>query len=233
MFNFTVSYAKKSMTLGLIVLVIGISVISFLLLFPHTDTVIQNSIDVTTTGIYSSDKFRAESGYWLDLDINSSGVSTIHVVGQTVGEIFRVDGTTYKYNVSISSGDVYQVQVENKAGHYEYIIIWVPDENHIAGSFYLKRTAAYFFQLLPVGAILLAVGSLIIPITVYVEYNARQRAKLLYKCPRCGKEVNIGLEICPYCKLDLTKYWVRCKYCNKFYDSHLEKCPKCGAETEV
>jgi len=232
MLNFTVSYAKKLFILGLILLVIGLSIISYLFLFPHTETVSQTSVDMTTTGSYFSDKFRAESGYWLDLDINSSGASTIHVNGQTVGEIFRVDGTTYKYSVSISSGDVYQVQVENKAGHYSWFT-WIPDENYITGNFYLKRTSVYFFQLMPIGAILLAVGSLIVPITIYTEYNTRQRAKLLYKCPRCGKEVQIGLETCPYCKLDLTKYWIRCKYCNKFYDSHLEKCPKCGAETEV
>ncbi len=231
--KFTLVYFKKVMSIGLVLLVIGSSVISALLLFTTPQVVAGGSVDVTTQGSYFSDKIRSESGDWFEFDIISSGASSIHVIGQTVGEVFNVDGTTYKYSVPIPSGDVYQVQVENKAGHYEWVIIWVADDNHISGNLYLKRTPAYFFQLLPLGAILLAVGLVMIPSVVYMEYRARRGAKLLYRCPRCGKEVQIGLEACPFCKLDLTKYWVRCKYCNRFYDSHLEKCPKCGAETNI
>ena len=230
--NFTVSYVKKLLTLGIILLVAGALIISLLLLLTKPETFGETSVDLTTKGSYFSEKFRLESGNRIDLDINSSGSSTIHVIGQTVGEVFKVDGTTYKYSVPISTGDVYQVQVENKAGHYEWIIIWTPDDNHISGKFDLRREPSYYFQLIPLGLISIAVGLAIIPSMSYVEYKARQRAKLLYPCPRCTKEVQIGLQTCPYCKLDLTKYWVRCKYCNKFYDSHLEKCPKCSAETQ-
>jgi len=225
-------YAKKLLILGVALLITGLIIIGVLLLFPQIETVSQTSVDMTTTGSYFSDKFRAESGYWLDLDISSTGPSTVHIVGQTVGEIFKVDGSTYKYSILINRGDVYQVQVENKAGHYEFFFFWTPDENHISGNFYLKRTPAYFYQLMSFGAIILVVGLLIVPVVIYMEYRTRQKAKLEYECPRCGKTVSIGLEVCPYCKIDLTKYWVRCKYCKKLYDAHYEKCPRCGALTE-
>lgn len=232
MLNFSFKYARKLLILGVALLIVGLLIISVLLLFTQPETVSEAPVDTTTTGSYFSEKFRAESGYWLDLDISSSGASTIHILGQTVGEIFKVDGTTYRYRVQTSKGDVYQVQVENKAGHTEWFgFVWVPDENHITGIFYLKRTPTYFYQLMAFGAIMLTAGLLTVPAVIYMEYRARQRAKLIYECPRCGKEVQIGSEVCPYCKLDLTKYWVRCKYCNKLYDSHLEKCPRCGAET--
>jgi len=231
--SFTVPYVKKLLTLGIILLVTGALIISLLLLLTKPETFGETSVDLTTKGLYLSEKFRLESGNQIDIDINSSGSSTLHVIGQTVGEVFKVDGTAYKYSVPISTGDVYQLQVENKAGHYEWWVIWTPDDNHISGKFYLRRQPLYYFQLVLLGLISVAVGLAIIPSMSYVEYRARQRAKLVYKCQRCGREVQIGLETCPYCKLDLTKYWIRCKYCNKFYDSHLEKCPKCGAEIEV
>jgi RNA polymerase subunit RPABC4/transcription elongation factor Spt4 len=208
---------------------VGLTIIAFLLLFPQTEIVSQTIIDTTITGWYNSEKFRAESGYWLDLDMSSTGASALHVVGQTVGEVFRVEGSTYKYAVPISRGDVYQVQVENKAGHYEFLFIWTPDENQIIGNFYLKKKPDNFYQLLSFGVIMLVVGLVMVPTVIYKEYRARQIAKLTYECPRCGKKISIGLEKCPYCKIDLTKYWVRCKYCNKLYDSHYDRCPRCGA----
>jgi hypothetical protein len=118
---------------------VGSVIIVFLSLFPQTEIVSQTAIDTTITGWYFSEKFRAESGYWLDLDISSTGASVLHVVGQIVGEVFRVEGSTYKYTVPISGDDVYQVQVENKAGHFEFFT-WVPHENHIIGNFYLKKS---------------------------------------------------------------------------------------------
>jgi RNA polymerase subunit RPABC4/transcription elongation factor Spt4 len=151
-------------------------------------------------------------------------------VGQTVGEIFRVDGTSYMYKVQITLGDVYQVQVENKANYY-YWFSYIRVNNHVSGNFDLKRAPYNFFEILPAGFVLIAIGLLIIPSVAYLEHRARQEAKLLYQCQRCGKTVRIGMEKCPYCKIDLTKYWTTCKYCGKFYDSHLERCPKCGAET--
>lgn len=229
--NFALSYVKHLLILGIAALTIGSCMLCWTLFFPPVEIVYQILVDTITTSSYLSEKFSAESGYWLELDISSSEVSTLRVIGQIVGEIFKVDGTVYKYTVSFSETDVYQVQVENKAGRWEWFW-WVPYENHIYGIFYLKRRPTYFFQLIPVGTILLLAGLLVIPIAVCMEYNARQAAKLLYKCPRCGKDVRIDTRTCPYCKLDLTKYWVRCKYCNKLYDSHHEKCPRCGAERE-
>jgi hypothetical protein len=232
--NFTLSYAKKILILGIVLLVLGSSTVAILLLFTQPETITKGTVDLTTTGSYFSDKFRSEAGYWLDLNIKSAGSSTIHVSGQTVGEVFKVDGTVYDYTVPISTSDVYQIQVENKAGHSEWFgFTWVPDSNTFSGNFSLEKKPDYFFKLLPLGGIMLALGLLTIPTMSYMEYRARQRAKMLYDCPRCKREVQIGLQTCPYCKLDLTKYWITCKYCNKFYDSHLEKCPKCGAETQI
>jgi len=68
------------------------------------------------------------------LDISSTGPSALHIVGQTVGEVFKVEGSVYEYSVKILTSAVYQVQVENKAGHYELIYIWTLDENHIIGN---------------------------------------------------------------------------------------------------
>jgi hypothetical protein len=47
----------------------------------------------------------------------------LHVDGQIVGEIFGLAGTVYKYQVKVSASDVYQVQVENKAGHYNFSLV--------------------------------------------------------------------------------------------------------------
>ena len=230
--KFTLSYAKKILILGAVSLVLGSSTIAILLVSTQPENIMKRTVDLTTAGSYLSDKFRSEKGCWLDLNISSNASSTIHVVGQTVGEIFRVDGTTYQYRVQILAGDVYQVQVENKANYWHYFS-YIQVNNHISGNFDLRRTPNYFFALLPLGWVLVAVGLLTIPIVTYFEYDARQKAKLLYQCQRCGKAVQIGKQTCPFCKLDLTKYWITCKYCGRFYDSHLEKCPKCGAEAQT
>jgi RNA polymerase subunit RPABC4/transcription elongation factor Spt4 len=230
---FVLPYAKKLFTLGVILLTAGTVVIGFLLLFPQAETVYQATVGVTTTGWFYSDKFRAEKGFWLELDISSTGPSILHVSGQAVGEIYNVEGSTYKYNIRIPAGDVYQVQVENKAGHSEWFgFVWVADENTFTGAFDLKRTPAYIPQLYLFSLVMLAAGALVVPTIIYMEYRERKRAKSVYECPRCKREVNIGLETCPYCKLDLTKYWVRCQYCKKLYDSHYDECPRCGSPTE-
>jgi len=229
---FTFPYAKKLLILGGVLFTTGVVMVAFLLSFPQVETAYQATFDMTTKGWYSSDKFRAEGGYWLDLDVSSTGPSILHVVGQTVGEIFKVEGSTYKYSVPIPRGDVYQVQVENKAGHYELLFFWTPDENRFSGNFCLKRRTANFYQLVSSSVTMFVITSAIVPSVIYMEYRARQRAKSTYGCPRCDKTVSIGLEKCPYCKIDLTKYWVRCKYCKKLYDSHFEECPRCGASTE-
>jgi len=223
MSSFKVPYAKELLFLGIALLIIGSLVIGIFSFWVQSETVVAVAVDVTTRWRYYSEGFRAESGDWLELDISSSGISKMQVIGQTVGEVFLVnEGTTYKYAVQIYQDDVYEIRIS-----------WGGSDNHISGDFYLKRTPTYFFQIMASGAVLLTVGILMIPSIIYLEHRARQIAKSLYECPRCKKEVRIGLEVCPYCKLDLTKYWIRCKYCNKFYDSHLEKCPKCGAETEI
>jgi RNA polymerase subunit RPABC4/transcription elongation factor Spt4 len=151
------------------------------------------------------------------------------VNGQSVGDIFKLDGTIYKYEVPVSVGDVYQVVVDNKAGHYNFLF-WEADDNHISGNFYLRRAPSYLITLTVTGGILLVVGSALIPSAVLLKYETRRQAKLVYECPRCRKQVRIGLSNCPYCKIDITKYWIKCSYCGRLFDSHLGKCPKCGAE---
>lgn len=181
---FTFPYAKRLLILGTILFVTGLVSIVLLFSIPQVETVYQTSVDVTTTGWYNSDKFRAEGGYWLDLDISSTGPSALHIVGQTVGEVFKVEGSVYEYSVRISTSDVYQVQVENKAGHYEWLFIWTLDLNHIIGNFKLRRAPIHYHQLLSVDAIMLAVGLVIVPSVIYMEHRERQKAKLQYECPR-------------------------------------------------
>ena len=172
MHAFTFPYAKKILILGVILFVTGLVSIVLLFSTPQVETAYQTSVDMTTRGWYNSDKFRAEDGYWLDLAISSSEPSALHIVGQTVGKVFKVEGSVYEYRVRISTSDVYQVQVENKAGHARM---------HIIGNFKLRRTPIHYHQLLLVDAIMLAVGLVMIPAVIYMEHRARQKAKLEYE----------------------------------------------------
>lgn len=210
---------------------LGLSVVGLLTYFPQVETITQNSFDLTTKQSYFSDRFRAESGYWLDLDITSNGASVVHVSGQVAGEIFKVEGTAYKYSVKIPQGDVYQVQVENKMGHYEWLIIWTPDENHFGGNFYLRRSASYVLPLYITAFALVGVGSLLLTFSVIGYQKDKRKAEMSRKCPQCGQTVAIDKTLCPYCAFDVTKS-VRCKHCNALYESSLYKCPNCGAKRE-
>jgi len=222
---------KKLSLLGIVLIALGLSVIVFLTSLSHIETVNQNTFDLSTKQSYYSDRFRAESGYWLDLDIATNGASAVHVSGQVVGEIFKVEGTAYKYSVRIPQGDVYQVQVENKMGHYEWLIIWTPDENHFSGNFYLKRNAWYVLPSYITAFALVGVGSLVLAFSVMGYQKDKRKAELSRKCPQCGQTVAIDKTLCPYCGFDVTKS-VRCKHCDALYDSSLYKCPHCGAKRE-
>lgn len=180
---FTFPYAKKFLILGVILFVTGLVSIVLLFSTPQVETAYQTSVDITTKGWYNSDKFRAEDGYWLDLDISSTGLGALHIVGQTVGEVFKVEGSVYEYSVKVLTSDVYQVQVENKAGHHELIYIWTLDEKHIIGNFKLRRTPTHSHQLLSVDAIVLALGLVMIPSVIYMKHRARQKAKLECEYP--------------------------------------------------
>lgn len=198
------------------------------------ETVNQNSVDVTTKDSYYSDKFRAETGYWFDLDIVSDGPSVVHVSGQIVKEIFKVEGTKYQYEVSISQGDVYQVQVENKKGHSEWFgFVWVPDDNHISGSIYLRRNVPVvdilgIYLLIP-AIILIVTGISVVIVSTLILQQRKRKAELSRVCPHCCQIVTKDMAICPYCGFDVTKS-VRCKHCDTIYDSSLYKCPNCGAK---
>jgi len=222
---------KKLSVFGIVLIVLGLSLVGLLLCFSPIEMVTQNSFDLTTKQSYFSDRFRAERGYWLDLDVTSDGASAVHVSGQVVGEIFKVEGTAYEYSVWIPQGDVYQVQVENKMGHYELLFFWTPDENHFSGNYYLKRDAWYVLPSYITTFALVGVGSLMLTISVLGYRKEKQKAEMSRKCPQCGQTVAIDKKVCPYCGFDVTKS-VRCKHCNALYDSSLYKCPHCGARRE-
>ncbi len=187
--NVHLSVCEKNLILGVILFVTGLVSIVLLFSTPQVETAYQTSVDITTKGWYNSDKFRAEDGYWLDLDISSTGPSALHIVGQTVGEVFKVEGSVYEYSAKILTSDVYQVQVENKAGHHELIYIWTLDENHIICNFKLRRTPTHSHQLLSVDAIMLALGLVMIPSVIYMEHRARQKAKLECEYPHARQHV--------------------------------------------
>lgn len=222
---------KKLSVFGIILIGLGSSALAILTFFPQIETVTQNSFDLTTKQSYFSESFRAEKGDWLDLDITAAGHSAVHVRGQVVGEIFKVEGTTYKYKVSIPQDDVYQVQVENGMGHYEWLIIWTPDENHFTGNYHLRRTAWYVLPSYVTAFGLIITGSLMITASVIGYREDKRKAETSRVCPQCSQTVAIDKTTCPYCGFDITKS-VRCKHCGALYDSSLYKCPNCGAKRE-
>lgn len=227
---FKVPYVKKLLVFGTILLVTGLVFLGIYLLNP-TEGVMKQEVSATfQRQYYVTDRFRAENGYLLTVNFEC-GESILTVEGQSVKVIYKVQGTTYDYRVTIPSGDVYFIVIENN--NYTGGSWFTPRtymENHVTGEFSLTRTPSYVSQLEIAGAVLLVLGSVILPAALLVEAQTRRKVKTIYQCPRCRKDIRIGLSSCPYCRLDLTKYWVTCKYCGKLYDSHLEKCPKCGAE---
>jgi len=168
-------HANKALILGVALLITGLGIICVLLLFPQVETVSETEIDMTTRNSYFSPSFRAEEGYWLDLDIHSTGNSTLYVRGHTKGEIFQVSGTTFEYKVSITPGDIYRIEVANNdEGHWSPLHVWIdPIEINITGSFCLRRKPLYYHLLMSFGAIMLAVGLLI---SMHMEHKARQEA---------------------------------------------------------
>ncbi len=216
--------------LGVALIILSLCVIALLAYFRPVETINHQSVDLTTQQSYYSDKFRAERGDWFDLDITSEGASVVHVSGQVVGEIFKVEGTTYKYTVSISQGDVYQVQVENKKGHSEWFgFSWVPEDNHITGNLYLKGIAAYVEPMDIAAVILSAIGIVLVASSVMLFMQQRKKTERSRVCPQCRQTVAKDKAVCPYCGFDVTKS-VRCKHCDTIYDSTLYKCPNCGAK---
>ncbi len=174
MFSFSFIHAKKSLILGVALLITGLVIICVLLLFPQVETVSKTEIDMTTRSSYFSLSFRAEGGYWLDLDIHSTGNSTLYVRGHSQGEIFQVSGTTFEYKVSITAGDIYRVEVANDdEGHWGGFSWIDPIEINITGNFCLQRKPVDYHLLMSFGAIMLAVGLLI---SMHAEHKARQKA---------------------------------------------------------
>lgn len=220
---------QEFLILGMALIVTGLAIIAMSSFFT-AETVSHVTIETTTTSSYSSDKFRAERGYWLEFDVSTTQSSTVSVEGQTVGKIFEVSGYVFKYGASVSDGDVYFVKVKNNGGRWDWFT-WIPFDDHIVGHFSLKKPPAYYLPLVLSGAILVTIGAGVIPSVVYLERRARKRAESLYKCPSCRKDVAISSKVCPHCRIDLTKYWVRCKYCTRLYDGHIDKCSNCGAPT--
>jgi hypothetical protein len=164
---------KKLLLLGIILFVLGLSVFVFLVSFPQVETIYHNSVDLTTQGNYYSDSFRAESGYRLYLNFTTSSASEVLVRGQVVSIMFDVQGTTYKYDISIPRDDVYQVQILNRnAG------LFTAYTNHYVGNFYLRRNAAYALPLYITALALVAVGILTLDCARAAWVVGYEKAKL-------------------------------------------------------
>ena len=217
--------------LGMVLLILGSCVFALLPYSPPIETKNHQSVDLTSKNIYYNfDKIRAEKGYWLDLDITSDGASLVRVTGQIAGEIFKVEGTAYKYEITIPQGDVYQVQIENRKGHYDWFS-WTPDDNHIAGNLYLRgvgTVATYVAPLNIVAIVLSVIGILLVAVSIMLFMQQRRKAERSRVCPQCSQTVAKDKAVCPHCGFDVTKS-VRCKHCDAVYDRTLYKCPNCGA----
>lgn len=220
---------KKSLFIGIILLGLGLLIIGLVAYLQPKDTFKLFSFDVATTQSYYSDKFNGETGDLLHLEINTNGSSVVHVTGQVVGEIFKVQGTAYSYEVRINQEDIYQVQVENKAGHYEFFFFWTPDDNHIVGNVFDSRTAAYVTPLNITSIIVVVIGLVVSAISLFQYLQEKHKVERSRKCPQCGQIVKKDNPICPYCGFDVTKS-IRCKHCNAIYSSSLFICPVCGAK---
>lgn len=129
---------------------------------------------MTTRSSYLSPSFRVENGYWLDLDIHSTGNSTLYVRGHTRREIYQVSGTLLSTRCQLQL-EIYQIEVANNdEGHWSLLQGWIdPIEINITGSFCLQMKPVYYHLLMSFGAIMLTVGLLI---SMHMEHKARQKA---------------------------------------------------------
>jgi len=192
-------HAKKSSILGVALLITGLVIICVLLLFSQVETVSKTEIDITTRSSYFSPSFRAEDGYWLDLDIHSTGNSTLYVQGHTQGEKFQVSGTTFEYKVSITAENVYRIEVANNDEGHWGPLGWIdPIEINITGSFYLQKKPVYYHLLMSLGAIMLAVGLLI---SMYMD---KSRQKASSASPTLESSNRIGLRACGAIEIGIT-----------------------------
>lgn len=228
------SKSMKTLFIVGVVLVIAASLMmSILFSFPQIETLKQVEVNFLTRYSYYSENFRAENGYWLDLDIHTTDASTLIVRGQQTGDIYQVSGDTFQYRIFIPVGDVYEVIVANNdKGHWHWFTWIDPIEINVTGNFYLRRTPTYCNVLMYSTVGMLLIGALATPLSIYVDYRTKQIAKSSRKCPRCGYTVSIGTKVCPNCGIDLMKYWIKCKYCRKLYNIDLGKCPYCGARND-
>jgi hypothetical protein len=109
---------KKIFVVGVVLVIASLLIMGVLFSSPHVETLKQTEVNLLTRHSYVSEDFRAENGYWLDLDIHTTDASTLYVRGQEKGEIYQVSGTTFQYRISIPVGDVYKVEVANNdKGH--------------------------------------------------------------------------------------------------------------------
>ncbi len=197
-------HANKALILAVVLMITGLVIVCVLLLFPQVETVSKTEIDMTTRSSYFSPSFRAEDGYWLDLDIRSTGNSTLYVRGHTRGEIFHALGTTFEYKVSITAENVYRIEVANNDEGHWGPLGWIdPIEINITGSFCLQKKPVYYHLVVSLGAIMLAVGLLI---SMYMD-KSRQKASSV--SPTLESSNRIGLRACGAIEIGIT-----CNYTN-------------------
>jgi hypothetical protein len=150
---FKVPYAQKLLVLGTVLSVIGLLLVS-IGFFNLTEEVVKQEVNATFQRQYFvTDRFRGESQYWLNLNLDC-GESILTVEGQNAKVIYKVQGTTYDYKVTVPSGDIYFIVIENM--NYSGGAWFTPRtymENHVSGEFSLTRAPSYVSQLEVAGAV--------------------------------------------------------------------------------
>jgi hypothetical protein len=176
--------------LGLVLLVVGASLIISHLLIIRPDRIFADSVQRTSILDYVSPSFHAEKGDLLEFDLTSSNCSVLRLVSQGGATVYLVNnynvqafvnGAIYNQSLQINATTDYTVALENWAEHaldpnarMGGTIVY--DNNTFSGSFYLMRTPAYSPQILLSGEALLAAscGVLLVPVLSYFRFKAKR-----------------------------------------------------------
>lgn len=151
---------------GLVFLLLGTCTIVLLAYYQPTEVKNHQTFNLKTNDLH----FNTESVYltensWLDLNITTDWPSTVRVKGYIQDSVLNLTDTQFNYNLKISQGDYYLVQVENKKGHFEGSN-WIIEEIHISGDCTYRTPAPYTTPLNIIGGLAMIIGSLIIVFSV-------------------------------------------------------------------
>jgi hypothetical protein len=123
---------KFILILGLVFLLIGFSLIVVYSFVIKPDTMLLESVQMTTTDDHVSPTFHAEEGDWLKFALMSSNSSILRLRRSLHGEVWRIDnfnqqgavnGAVYNFTSYINGTDDYTLSLENYAAqcYYPYL----------------------------------------------------------------------------------------------------------------